>query len=78
MSAYFCIRLFGPGILFGIIDPRTLIHILKKSSYTCIHDLVRVLVTRLDTFAVGYFFSTSTVGLYGMAQQFLIIIEKSQ
>ena len=48
----------------------------RKSFSTCLHDLARVLVSRIDTFAVGYFFNTSAVGLYGMAQQFLTIIEK--
>ncbi|MDG2243795.1 MAG: oligosaccharide flippase family protein [Rhodospirillaceae bacterium] len=77
VSAYACSRMFGlREILIGPIELGTLRNIAKKSLSTCLHDLARVLLTRLDTFAVGYFFSTSAVGLYGMAQQFLTIVEK--
>jgi O-antigen/teichoic acid export membrane protein len=76
-SAYHCHLAFGwRQIAVGPVDPGTLFTMAKKSAYTCVHDLARVLVTRLDTFAVGYFFSTTSVGLYGMAQQFLTIVEK--
>lgn len=76
VSAGLCYRIFGPNIFFGGVDQALLTNMVRNSSYTCLHDLTRVLVTRLDTFAVGYFFSTSAVGLYGMAQQFLTIVEK--
>ncbi|MBT4739926.1 MAG: oligosaccharide flippase family protein [Rhodospirillaceae bacterium] len=77
VSAYACNRIFGwRDVLIGPVQLSTLLVMAKKSLSTCLHDLARVLVTRLDTFAVGYFFSTTTVGLYGMAQQFLRIVEK--
>ncbi len=76
VSAVQCYRLFGGAVFFGGLQRTLFTEILKNSSYTCLHDLSRVMVARLDTFAVGYFFSTSAVGLYGMAQQFLTIVEK--
>lgn len=76
-SAYHCHQTFGlRNIAFGPIRLVTLTDMARHSWSTCLHDLVRVLVTRLDTFAVGYFFTTTAVGLYGMAQQFLTIVEK--
>lgn len=76
-SAYHCHETFGwRHILCGPVNMATLADMAHHSASTCLHDLVRVLVTRLDTFAVGYFFSTTAVGLYGMAQQFLTIVEK--
>lgn len=76
-STYHCHQTFGwRHIVFGPVNMATLVDMARHSASTCLHDLVRVLVTRLDTFAVGYFFSTTTVGLYGMAQQFLTIVEK--
>lgn len=76
-SAFHCHQTFHfRRILFGPVHLDTLMQIARSSASTCLHDLVRVLVKRLDTFAVGYFFSTSAVGLYGMAQQFLTIVEK--
>lgn len=76
-SAYHCHQTFGlRNIAFGPVRLSTLTNMARHSGSTCLHDLVRVLVTRLDTFAVGYFFSTTSVGLYGMAQQFLTIVEK--
>jgi O-antigen/teichoic acid export membrane protein len=77
VSAFGCSKVFGlQNILLGRLHASTLLHMAQKSASTCLHDLTRVLVTRIDTFAVGYFFSTSSVGLYGMAQQFLTIVEK--
>ncbi len=77
VSAYACNRVFGwRDVLIGPVRASLLLEMAQKSLTTCLHDLARVLVTRLDTFAVGYFFSTSVVGLYGMAQQFLTIVEK--
>lgn len=77
VSAFGCSKVFGlRNIFVGQLHVATLLHMARKSASTCLHDLTRVLVTRIDTFAVGYFFSTSTVGLYGMAQQFLTIVEK--
>jgi len=77
VSAFGCSKVFGlQNILLGRLHASTLLHMAQKSASTCLHDLTRVLVTRIDTFAVGYFFSTSSVGLNGMAQQFLTIVEK--
>ena len=77
VSAFGCFKVFGlRNILIGDLHASTLLHIARKSASTCLHDLTRVLLTRIDTFAVGYFFSTSSVGLYGMAQQFLTVVEK--
>lgn len=77
VSAYGCSRVFNiRHVLVGPVHLPTLAHMARQSLSTCLHDLTRVLVTRIDTFAVGYFFSTSSVGLYGMAQQFLTIVEK--
>ncbi len=76
-SLSFCHSVFTwHSIIRGPIKVSQLILMAKNSAYTCLHDLVRVLVSRIDTFAVGYFFSTSAVGIYGMAQQFLTIVEK--
>ncbi|MEQ9447055.1 MAG: oligosaccharide flippase family protein [Rhodospirillaceae bacterium] len=76
-SLTFCHFVFTwRSIVLGPIALSRLIMMAKSSAYTCLHDLVRVLVSRIDTFAVGYFFSTSAVGIYGMAQQFLTIVEK--
>lgn len=76
-SAFHCHQTFDwRKIIFGRLHFSMLANMARSSASTCLHDLVRVLVTRLDTFAVGYFFSTTSVGLYGMAQQFLTIVEK--
>ncbi|MDE0800996.1 MAG: oligosaccharide flippase family protein [Rhodospirillaceae bacterium] len=77
VSAFGCFKVFGlRNILIGDLHVATLLHIARRSASTCLHDCTRVLITRIDIFAVGYFFSTSSVGLYGMARQFLTVIEK--
>lgn len=76
VSACICGRTFGAKVFYGAIDPRFLARMINGSVYTCLHDLARVLLTRLDIFAVGFFFSTAAVGTYGMAQQFLTAVEK--
>lgn len=76
ISALYCYRMFGGSVFIGTFRKRLFISVVQSSSYTYFHDIARAFVSRLDTFAVGYFFSTSAVGIYGMAQQFLTVVEK--
>jgi O-antigen/teichoic acid export membrane protein len=48
----------------------------RQSASTSVHDVIGLLFGKMDILAVGYFFDTQAVGLYGMAQQFLTVMEK--
>ncbi|TAK98125.1 MAG: hypothetical protein EPO08_19925, partial [Rhodospirillaceae bacterium] len=48
----------------------------RSSASTSVHDVIGLLFSKIDILAVGYFFDTEAVGLYGMAQQFLTVMEK--
>jgi O-antigen/teichoic acid export membrane protein len=48
----------------------------RQSASTSIHDVIGLLFGKIDVMAVGYFFDTAAVGRYGMAQQFLTVMEK--
>jgi O-antigen/teichoic acid export membrane protein len=70
-------RLFGVSFLRGTNwDLLYFRKLLSHSAPTSLHELIGVIMTRIDVFAVGFFFSNATVGLYAMAQQFVTVIEK--
>jgi O-antigen/teichoic acid export membrane protein len=48
----------------------------RQSASTSVHDVIGLLFGKIDIMAVGYFFDTTAVGRYGMAQQFLTVMEK--
>ena len=60
----------------GPIEPRRLVSLARGSSTTAIFDVLGIVMSRLDMFVVGHFFSAELVGLYGMVQQFLTLPDK--
>lgn len=67
---------FGLRGLFGRIDTRRMWAMSNVSSRTALFDLFGILMSRLDMFVVGHFFSAGPVGLYAMAQQFITLPDK--
>ncbi len=67
---------FGLRGLWGPIDWKRVRGMSNVSSRTALFDLLGILMTRLDMFVVGHFFSAGPVGLYGMAQQFITVPDK--
>ena len=63
--------LFGGGLRLSYIR-----ELARQSASTSLHDVIGLLFTKIDILVVGYFFGNTTVGLYGMAQQFLTVMEK--
>jgi O-antigen/teichoic acid export membrane protein len=63
--------LFGGGLRWSY-----LVHLARRSASTSLHDIIALLFNRIDVLVVGYFFDNAAVGLYGMAQQFLTVMEK--
>jgi O-antigen/teichoic acid export membrane protein len=69
-------REFNLKATFGPVDPRRLIVLARNSSTTAVFDVLGIVMSRLDMFVVGHFFSAELVGLYGMVQQFLTLPDK--
>ena len=67
---------FGLRGLFGRIEPKRMWAMSNVSSRTALFDLFGILMSRLDMFVVGHFFSAGPVGLYAMAQQFITLPDK--
>lgn len=64
------------ALLRGPLHGRYLVHLARRSASTSLHDIIALLFNRIDVLLVGYFFDNAAVGLYGMAQQFLTVMEK--
>lgn len=69
-------RQFGFRSLWGRIEMRRVFDMSNISSRTALFDLFGILMSRLDMFVVGHFFSAGPVGLYAMAQQFITLPDK--
>jgi len=70
-------RLYSwPALFRGGLRMPYLCELAKMSASTSVHDIIGLLFSRIDILAVGYFFNPAAVGLYGMAQQFLTVMEK--
>src|SRR5437879_5086518 len=67
---------FGLAPLWGKVELLRLRAMTRTSATTAIFDILGILMARLDMFVVGHFFAAETVGLYGMAQQFLTLPDK--
>jgi len=67
---------FGLRGLWGRIDFKRMWGMSNVSSRTALFDLLGILMSRLDMFVVGHFFSAGPVGLYAMAQQFITLPDK--
>jgi O-antigen/teichoic acid export membrane protein len=64
---------FGLSSLIGRIEKDRAIDMTRRSASTGVFDILTMLMSRIDMFVVGHFFSAQGVGLYGMAQQFLTL-----
>lgn len=69
-------REFDVRATVGPVDPRRLVSLARASSTTAVFDVLGIVMSRLDMFVVGRFFSAELVGLYGMVQQFLTLPDK--
>jgi O-antigen/teichoic acid export membrane protein len=70
-------RLYSWRALFrGRLRGSYLLDLARQSASTSIHDVIGLLFGKIDVMAVGYFFDPTAVGRYGMAQQFLTVMEK--
>jgi O-antigen/teichoic acid export membrane protein len=70
-------RLYSWRTLFGgRLRVPYLKELIRTSGSTSLHDVIVLLFGKIDVLAVGYFFGSHAVGLYGMAQQFLTVVEK--
>jgi O-antigen/teichoic acid export membrane protein len=67
---------FGLKSLWGRIDVARAVDMSRRSASTGAFDILTMLMSRIDMFVVGHFFSAEGVGLYGMAQQFLTLPDK--
>jgi O-antigen/teichoic acid export membrane protein len=67
---------FGLKSLWGRIDVARAVDMTRRSASTGAFDILTMLMSRIDMFVVGHFFSAEGVGLYGMAQQFLTLPDK--
>jgi len=63
-------------LLRGRLRVAYLLELARSSAFTSVHDVITLLFSRIDILAVLYFFDAEAVGLYGMAQQFLTVVEK--
>lgn len=76
-SVYFFSRCYSLATLFGGgLRLDYIRELLRQSASTSLHDVIGLLFTKIDVLVVGYFFGNTAVGLYGMAQQFLTVVEK--
>ena len=64
------------ALVLGPLHAGYIVHLARRSAPTSLHDVISLLFTRIDVLAVGYFFDSTSVGRYGMAQQFLTVMEK--
>ena len=64
---------FGLKSLWGRVKAARVVDMTKRSASTGAFDILTMLMSRIDMFVVGHFFSAEGVGLYGMAQQFLTL-----
>ena len=64
------------SLMTGGLRVDYLVHLARRSASTSLHDIIALLFNRIDVLVVGYFFGNAAVGLYGMAQQFLTVMEK--
>ena len=67
---------FGLKSLWGRIEAARVVDMTRRSASTGAFDILSMLMSRIDMFVVGHFFSAQGVGLYGMAQQFLTLPDK--
>ncbi|MHB1206607.1 MAG: lipopolysaccharide biosynthesis protein [Rhodospirillaceae bacterium] len=67
---------FGLKSLWGRFDTALAVNMTRRSASTGAFDILTMLMSRIDMFVVGHFFSAEGVGLYGMAQQFLTLPDK--
>ena len=69
-------REFDIRAVFGPVSAGRLMSLARGSSNTAVFEVLGIVMSRLDMFVVGHFFSAELVGLYGLVQQFLTLPDK--